>query len=240
MAGITYRVCLDRTEAGSGLHAEQRCRLDDPGRRWPWTRRPGDTSLHRLRIRRHAGREGRRKHDLGAGNAARRIQGGRSLSSYPQPCRRRDDAAAPTAAVGQVAPQAVKLAGLASPAVHFSSVKKQDGPFAAVYEAFHYMKPPRAMDLTCTVIKALGDKFDMLAYYSDFRIDNPEAGTSSTGPLGGGPAGGAVTGIGANQRNLAGYCTQGPLPVAVHPAGLRRRQPDAGVSAGRSEGNEHA
>ena len=59
------------------------------------------------------------------------------------------------------------------------------------------MKPPRAVDLTCTVIKALGDKFDMLAYYSDFRIDNPEAGTSSNGPLGGGPNGGAVTGIGA-------------------------------------------
>jgi hypothetical protein len=94
-------------------------------------------------------------------------------------------------------------------AVDFSSVKKTDGPFAAVYEAFHYMKPPRAVDLTCTVITALGDKFDMLAYYSDFRIDNPEAGTSSNGPLGGGPNGGAVTGIGANQRGLANYCTQG-------------------------------
>ena len=39
------------------------------------------------------------------------------------------------------------------------------------------------------MIKALGDKFDLLAYYSDFRIDNPEAGTSSNGPLGGGPGG---------------------------------------------------
>ncbi len=94
-------------------------------------------------------------------------------------------------------------------AVDFSSIRKSDGPFAAVYEAFHYMKPPRAVDLTCTVINAVGDKFDMLAYYSDFRIDNPEAGTSSSGPLGGGPNGGAVTGIGANQRNLANYCTQG-------------------------------
>ena len=94
-------------------------------------------------------------------------------------------------------------------AVDFSTVKKSDGPFAVVYEAFHYLKPPRAVDLTCTVINALGDKFDMLAYYSDFRIDNPEAGTSSSGPLGGGPNGGAVTGIGANQRNLANYCTQG-------------------------------
>jgi len=55
----------------------------------------------------------------------------------------------------------------------------------------------------------LGDTFDMLAYYSDFRIDNPEAGTSSDGPLGGGPAGGKVTGIGAKQENLAGYCTKG-------------------------------
>ena len=95
----------------------------------------------------------------------------------------------PPVTVKRILPHAVKLAGLGSPAVDLSTVKKQDGPFAVVYEAFHYMKPPRAMDLTCTVIKALGDKFDMLAYYSDFRIDNPEAGTSSNGPLGGGPTG---------------------------------------------------
>jgi hypothetical protein len=115
----------------------------------------------------------------------------------------------PPVTVDKIHPHAVKLAGLGSPEVDLSSVKKEDGPFAVAYEAFHYTKPPRAVDLTCTVIKALGDKFDMLAYYSDFRIDNPEAGTSSNGPLGGGPAGGAVTGIGANQRNLESYCSQG-------------------------------
>lgn len=115
----------------------------------------------------------------------------------------------PPVTADRIPPHLVKLTGLDSPAVDFSSVKKQDGPFPVAYEAFHYMKPPRAVDLTCTVIKALGDKFDMLAYYSDFRIDNPEAGTSSDGPLGGGPAGGAVTGIGAEQENLADYCTQG-------------------------------
>jgi hypothetical protein len=104
---------------------------------------------------------------------------------------------------------AARLVGLVSSAVDFSTVTKQDGPYLVAYETFHYMKPPRAVDLTCTVINALGDKYDMLAYYSDFRIDNPEAGTSSTGPLGGGPAGGAVTGIGANQRNLASFCTKG-------------------------------
>lgn len=108
-----------------------------------------------------------------------------------------------------VAPQAVKLAGITSPEVHLATIKKTDGPFPVVFEAFHYLKPTRAVDLTCTVIKALGDNFDMLAYYSDFRIDNPEAGTSSSGPLGGGPEGGQVTGIGAPQRNLANYCSQG-------------------------------
>jgi hypothetical protein len=84
-----------------------------------------------------------------------------------------------------------------------------DGPFAVVYEPFHYLALPNPRDLTCTVIDALGDRFDFLAYYSDFRIDNQEAGTPSTGPRGGGPDGGAVTGIGAPQRGLASYCSEG-------------------------------
>ena len=138
----------------------------------------------------------------------------------------------PATPAGRMQARAVKLSGLSSPAVHLSAVKREDGPFLLVYEAFHYMKPPRAADLTCTVIKALGDKFDMLAYYSDFRIDNPEAGTSSTGPLGGGPDGGAVTGIGANQRNLSTYCTQGRFqwqfiqPVFVGANQMQEYPPD--------------
>jgi hypothetical protein len=144
------------------------------------------------------------------------------------------------AIVSRIRPSAIKLAGLTSPDVDLSSVKKEDGPFTAIYQAFHYLKPPRAVDLTCTVIKALGDKFDMLAYYSDFRIDNPEAGTSSTGPLGGGPAGGAVTGIGANQRNLANFCTQGRFqwqyiqPVYVGSNQMQEYPPD-----GLQETNTH-
>jgi hypothetical protein len=138
----------------------------------------------------------------------------------------------PPSIVEQVSAHSIKLAGLASPEVHLSSLKKSDGPFSVVYETFHYLKPPRANDLTCTIIKALGDKFDMLAYYSDFRIDNPEAGTSSNGPLGGGPAGGAVTGIGTNQGNLARYCTQGRFqwqfiqPVYVGANQMQQYPPD--------------
>lgn len=111
--------------------------------------------------------------------------------------------------VDETTPRQVKLTGITSAGLDFSSVKKQDGPFPVAYEAFHYVRSPRPMDLTCTVIQALGDRFDMLAYYSDFRIDNPEAGTPSTGPRGGGPNGGAVTGIGDGQGNLASYCTKG-------------------------------
>ena len=117
--------------------------------------------------------------------------------------------ASPQSTSDQIPLRAVNLSGVRSPQIDFSSVKPQDGPFTVVYESFHYLSLPNPRDLTCTVLKALGDKFDMLAYYSDFRIDNQEAGTPSTGPLGGGPAGGAVTGIGATQRGLDSYCTSG-------------------------------
>ena len=111
--------------------------------------------------------------------------------------------------VNQAAPKQVTLSGIRSPEVDLSSVKRQDGPFTVIFESFHYLALPNPRDMTCTVIKALGDKFDMLAYYSDFRVDNQEAGTPSNGPLGGGPGGGAVTGIGATQRGLESYCTSG-------------------------------
>ena len=115
----------------------------------------------------------------------------------------------PPATVDQISPQPVTLSEIRSPEVDLSAVKRQDGPFTIIYESFHYLALPNPRDLTCTVIKALGDKFDFLPYYSDFRVDNQEAGTPSTGPLGGGPAGGAVTGIGATQRGLESYCSSG-------------------------------
>jgi hypothetical protein len=35
---------------------------------------------------------------------------------------------------------------------------------------------PKPQDLSCTVIEALGDRFDFLAYYSDFRIEHTTEG----------------------------------------------------------------
>ncbi|HKW64806.1 MAG TPA: hypothetical protein VJN89_19790, partial [Candidatus Acidoferrum sp.] len=109
--------------------------------------------------------------------------------------------------VAQISAKAVALRGIHDPEVHLSSLKPQDGPFSVVYESFHYYALPNPRDLSCTVIKNLGDKFDFLPYYSDFRVDNQEAGTPSNGPLG--AVGGAVTGIGAKQEGLESYCTPG-------------------------------
>lgn len=135
--------------------------------------------------------------------------------------------------VAEIPAHTVELNGIRSPEVHLATVKEQDGPFPVAYEAFHYLTPPSARDLTCTVIKTLGDKFDFLAYYSDFRIDNPEAGTSSNGPLG--STGPAVTGIGAQQRGLESYCSQGRFqwqyiqPVDVD-ANQMQEYPPSGVT----------
>lgn len=123
----------------------------------------------------------------------------------------------------------VALSGIRDPEVRLSSLKPQDGPLSVVYEAFHYYRLPNPRDLTCSVIKTLGDKFDFLAYYSDFRVDNQEAGTPSDGPLG--AVGGAVTGIGATQSGLASYCTPGRFqwqfvqPVYVGSNQMQERPP---------------
>jgi hypothetical protein len=109
--------------------------------------------------------------------------------------------------VARISAGPVTLSGIRDPEVHLSSLKPQYGPFPVVYEAFHYYALPNPRDLTCTVLKSLGDKFDFLAYYSDFRVDNQEAGTPSDGPLG--AVGGAVTGIGAIENGLDSYCTPG-------------------------------
>jgi hypothetical protein len=129
--------------------------------------------------------------------------------------------------MARIAPHAVRMSGVHNPEVHFSSLTRKDGPFSLAYESFHYLHLPRSQDLSCTILKALGDKFDFLAYYSDFRIDNQEAGTPSDGPKGGG-----VLGTGENQHDLAAYCTQGQFqwefvqPVYVGSNQMQKYPPD--------------
>lgn len=137
--------------------------------------------------------------------------------------------------VKQLSSHVVRLSGIANPEVHFSSLTRKDGPFAVVYEPFHYLALPKPQDLSCTVIKSLGDKFDFLAYYSDFRIDNQEAGTPSDGPKAGN-----VLGTGEGQHDLGSYCSQGRFqwefvqPVYVGSNQMQEQPPeDAPVGSDR-------
>jgi len=137
--------------------------------------------------------------------------------------------------VARLSPQAVRLTGIHDPEVHLSSLTRKDGLFPVLYESFHYLSLPRPQDLSCTVIKALGDKFDFLAYYSDFRIDNQEAGTPSDGPKAGN-----VRGTGEDQHDLEAYCTQGRFqweyvqPVYVGSNQMQERPP-----GGAPVGSDH-
>ncbi len=204
--GLAYFVCLDRSVRKGG------CSPDGHHDAF-WTVRGFGGKTHSSF---HAGP---RYFAYGTGLAPGVSVDGNTLSiqgTLPEGYKSRDTiyvsaaVQAPQAeALEQIAPHAFKLAGLTSPQVLFSALPQNSGPYPVVFEAFHYVHSPRMQDLTCSVIQGLGDRFDMLAYYSDFRIDNPEAGTSSDGPLGGGPNGGKVTGIAADQGNLAKFCTKG-------------------------------
>ena len=133
----------------------------------------------------------------------------------------------PPSVADSVAPKPIVLNGIRSPEVDLSATTKKRGPFPVVYEGFHWMEIPRAQDVACSVIAALGDRFDFIATYSDFRVDNPEGGTPSTGPRGGN-----VSGIGTNTNGLENYCSQGELqwmyvePVSTSAVQIEERSPD--------------
>lgn len=101
--------------------------------------------------------------------------------------------------------------------------------FAAPYEAFHYLEPPRPQDLSCTVIQGVGDKFDFLAYYSDFRIDSQEASSPSDGPIGGNVAGIGDAWHPQTKEILESRCTGGRFQLGFY-------QP---IFAGANEMQEH-
>ena len=144
-----------------------------------------------------------------------------------------DEVAAKDSIVG-LCPMAPTLKGARISEIHFSTVKRGDGPFAAPFESFHYLATPNMKDLASTVIKGLGDKFDFLVYYSDFRIDNQEAGTPSNGPLGG-----KVTGIGQVESGLESYGSAGRFqwefiqPVYAHSNQAQKQPPDDPANTNR-------
>lgn len=124
--------------------------------------------------------------------------------------------------------------------VHFSALSPKDEPLTSIYEAFHYLRVPMPQDLSCTVIKALGDKFDFLVYYSDFRVDSQEASSPSDGPIGGN-----ITGIGHGEYDqtpqlLASRCTQGRFQLSLaQPVYVGANEMQEGPPAGAPVGGIH-
>lgn len=85
--------------------------------------------------------------------------------------------------------------------------------------------------MSCSVIRALGDNFDFFVWYSDFPVDNQEAGSPSTGPRGAGTAG-LVTGTGQRNGRPEEYGSAGRLqwmyaqPVWIGSNQGQERSPD--------------
>jgi hypothetical protein len=92
-----------------------------------------------------------------------------------------------------------------------SAAKPTDPPRPVIFEAFHYYSLPGASNMACTVIQALGDRFDFMVWYSDFRVDDQEAGTRSVGDIGQ-----KVSGLGPRMDiglRLQDYCSKERLQV---------------------------
>jgi hypothetical protein len=124
--------------------------------------------------------------------------------------------------------------------VHFSSLTRKDGSIAAMYEAFHYLALPKPQDLSCTIIKALGDRFDFLAYYSDFRVDSQEASTPSDGPVGGNVAAIGQTQHEQTKEVLESRCTQGRFQLGFEqPVFAGSNEMQQGPPEGAPVGNSH-
>ena len=99
----------------------------------------------------------------------------------------------------------------ATASVDLSGVKAADAPRPVIFEAFHHYSLPGSSNMACTVIQALGDRFDFMVWYSDFRVDDQEAGTRSVGDIGQ-----KVSGLGPRMDiglRLADYCSKDRLQV---------------------------
>ena len=115
-------------------------------------------------------------------------------------------------------------------AVDLSAVKPTDAPRPVIFEAFHHYGLPGSSNLACTVIQALGDQYDFMVWYSDFRVDDQEAGTRSVGDIGQRVQGlGPRMDIGLRSQD---YCSQGRLqvtwyqPVWIGAVQAQERHPD--------------
>jgi hypothetical protein len=118
----------------------------------------------------------------------------------------------------------------AAQSIDLSQVKPTEAARPVIFEAFHHYSLPGASNLACTVIQALGDRFDFMVWYSDFRVDDQEAGTRSVGDIGQ-----KVSGLGPRMDiglRLQDFCSKERLqvtwyqPVWIGAVQAQERHPD--------------
>jgi len=143
-----------------------------------------------------------------AGTAARGDASPASRSLYKGPMRQRHpDLMRPQAYLQRVNPSNSTL----NDPVDLSTGEQPGGD--SHYEAFHYRAPPAPAELACRAIQAQGDQFDFLVWYSQYRIDQQEAGTPINTPIG--DFAELETGLGLTGSFPSGeYCSDGTLDGA--------------------------
>ena len=79
-----------------------------------------------------------------------------------------------------------------------------------VYETFLYSASPDLSSVTCSVLPEIGDNYDFLVMYSQFRLDKAMSGSGMT------VISNSIEGIGLDQFSRSdGYCSDGRLTSAI-------------------------
>ena len=78
----------------------------------------------------------------------------------------------------------VNFPDLPSIEIDLSEASFADPAGDVTFEAFHYADIPDLSVVICSVIAALGDQFDLFAFYTDFRLDTQNSGANGSGAIG--------------------------------------------------------
>jgi len=143
LAGIVYAVCLDHAMPAGGCAANAVTRwtiLGSAGRGRGVARTPryyafGPGLSRAVKV---SGNTISMHGTLPAGyKVGDRVYLSASVSKAASTSDPSPTFASPAATTGAIAPQPIRLMGIASPEVDLASLTKRDGPFSAVYESFH-------------------------------------------------------------------------------------------------------
>ena len=104
------------------------------------------------------------------------------------------------------------------------------------YESFHYRGLPDRFDLTCRLIRSLGDGFDFVFFHAQFRSDQQEAGSPMN------LVGEVAEGLGSRGRWPSDlYCSEGQLKgLTIYPMYMSSNQGRGASRLGPSRDFDYA